>query len=117
MVQTYDFDGIHIEEPGMRADSYASWEDVLAEHGYDLRIAPKVWDPDIGKWVTSETTYRDIRHEEAKNMVLFFKELREGLSSLGPNYEYPYFSIQSVHNYAPYNHDILGEGGAEGFVC
>ena len=72
VVQNYDFDGIHIEEPGMPPESYASWQNVLAEHGYDPRNVP-----------LTENVKRDLRHEEAKNMVLFFKELREGLTALG----------------------------------
>ncbi|CAG0949533.1 hypothetical protein METP3_00121 [Methanosarcinales archaeon] len=103
-VSTYDFDGIHIEEPGYheKSISYTGDEGVFAEHGYHPINVP-----------FNETVQFDLFHEAEKGMTAFFRELRENLSSLGPDYEYPYFMIQSLHNIAkwePNNPAIEGIG-------
>ncbi len=119
-VSNFDFDGIHIEEPGLwlagtGIDGYGvEWSGrtgILAEHGYDINSYSY---PFVNSPPNANPVLLDMLHEREKGMTSFFKELRESLSSLGNDYKYPYFLIMTQTYQSAFNPTcIVGPGCAE----
>ena len=120
VVATFDFDGVHLEEAGMGTAGTSmigygiEWTGragILAEHGYDINTYSY---PFANTPYNANPVLLDMLHEREKSMTLFFKELRENITSLGQDYIYPYFAIEALQYLNFYNSQcITGAGCAE----
>ncbi|NJD51380.1 MAG: hypothetical protein FIB07_00760 [Candidatus Methanoperedens sp.] len=118
-VSNFDFDGVLIEEPGLwlagttntgYGVEWSGREGILKEHGYDINMYSY---PFENSPPNANPVLLDMLHEREKGMTLFFKELRESISSLGNDYKYPYFLIAAQTYQTSYNSGcVLGNGCA-----
>ena len=98
IIKNYDFDGIHLEEPNFyNADLrntnnfQETWGTMYKAESGNSGFTPSMLD-------TDSAIKQQVALQKAKSLNLFLKELRERVNGLGPNYTYPYFSIEAMTN-------------------